>query len=288
MVHIVTDTTAGLSAAVVQRYQIPVIPQVVVFGTTSYREGVDLDIPGFLKQLKNARELPKTAAPAPEWFVEVFARLAPTGDPILCIHPSAEVSGTVRSALTAAMEFPGADIRVIDTRLIASPVASLVELAAEWAAAGESADVIEGRLRSFMARGRIYFLVPSLEYLIKGGRIGGASGLIGTVLQIKPILTFSDGHVEPYERVRTHRQALARLRDIVLEQIARNGQGYLTVMHAGVEDAGQALADELRTALALPSVPLHEVPPAVIVHGGPGILGAGFFVGEQRGRNANS
>jgi DegV family protein with EDD domain len=131
-----------------------------------------------------------------------------------------------------------------------------------------------------MARGRIYFLVPSLEYLIKGGRIGGASGLIGTVLQIKPILTFTTGHVEPFERVRTHKQALNRLREIVLEQIPRDGQGYLTVMHAGVPEAGQALADELGAALGLTTVPLHEVPPAVIVHGGPGILGAGFFVGE--------
>lgn len=280
MVRIVTDTTAGLSAAVVQRYQIPVIPQIVMFGTTSYREGVDLDIPSFLTQLKGARELPKTAAPPPEWFVETFNDLVPSGEPVVCIHPSADVSGTVRSALTAAMEFPGADIRVIDTRLIASPVATLVELAAQWAAEGATADTIESRLRSLMARGRIYFLVPSLEYLIKGGRIGGASGLIGTMLQIKPILTFTDGHVESYERVRTQKQALIRLREIVMTQIARDSTGYLTVLHAGVADAGQALADELGTALGLASVPLHEVPPAVIVHGGPGILGAGFFVGE--------
>ncbi len=278
MVRIVTDTTAGLSAAVAQRYQIPIIPQIVVFGTTSYREGIDMDIPAFLAQLKSSRELPKTAAPPPEWFVEAFDRLVPLGDPILCIHPSADVSGTVRSALTAAMEFPDADIRVIDTRLIASPVATLVELAGQWAADGETADTIEGRLRSMMARSRIYFLVPSLEYLIKGGRIGGASGLIGTVLQIKPILTFTDGHVESYERVRTQRQALVRLHEIVREQIPRDGSGYLTVMHAGVPDAGQALADELGGALGLSTVPLHEVPPAVIVHGGPGILGVAFFV----------
>lgn len=280
MVRIVTDTTAGLSAAVAQRYQIPVIPQIVVFGTTSYREGVEMDIPAFLTQLKTSRELPKTAAPPPEWFVETFTQLVPSGEPILCIHPSADVSGTVRSALTAAMEFPNADIRVIDTRLIASPVATLVELAAQWAAAGETADTIESRLRGFMARGRIYFLVPSLEYLIKGGRIGGASGLIGTMLQIKPILTFTEGHVESYERVRTQRQALMRLREIVLDQIPRTGSGYLTVMHAGVPDAGKALADELGAALGLAAVPLHEVPPAVIVHGGPGILGAAFFVEE--------
>ena len=280
MVRIVTDTTAGLSAAVVQRYQIPVIPQIVVFGTTSYREGAEMDIPAFLTQLKTARELPKTAAPPPEWFVETFAQLVPSGEPILCIHPSADVSGTVRSALTAAMEFPDADIRVIDTRLLASPVATLVELAAQWATDGETADTIESRLRGLMARGRIYFLVPSLEYLIKGGRIGGASGLIGTMLQIKPILTFTEGRVESYERVRTQRQALIRLREIVLEQISRTSTGYLTVMHAGVPDAGKALADELGAALSLATVPLHEVPPAVIVHGGPGILGAALFVGE--------
>jgi DegV family protein with EDD domain len=278
MVKIVTDTLSGLPAEFARRYNIPVIPQVIIFGTDSYLEGVEMDNATFMQRLKTSRELPKTAAPSPEMFVEEFQRLVPAGEPILCIHPSTEVSGTVRSAIVAAREFPGADIRVIDTRVVGSPLATMVQLAAEWAAAGDDADTIEARLREMTPRCRIYFVVATLEYLVKGGRIGGAAALLGSVLQIKPILTFRDGRVDQFERERTQKRALARLKELVLEQIPRDGSGYLSVMHAGVPDQGQALADDLGAQLNLPHVPILDVPPAIVTHGGPGILGVAFFV----------
>ncbi len=138
MVQIITDTTAGLPKLISTRYHIPVIPQIINFTDQSYYEGVDLDNQTFMRLLKAAKALPKTAAPPPELFVEQFQRLVPLGETILCIHPSSDVSGTVRSAQTAALEFPTADIRVIDTRTIGSSLATLVTLAAEKAAAGES------------------------------------------------------------------------------------------------------------------------------------------------------
>jgi DegV family protein with EDD domain len=277
MVRIITDTLSGLPAEFARRHNIPVIPQVIIFGTDSYREGIDMDNATFMQRLKMSRELPKTAAPSPEMFVEEFQRLVLAGEPILCIHPSTEVSGTVRSAIVAAREFPGADIRVIDTRVVGSPLATMVQLAAEWAAAGDEADTIEARLRAMTPRCRIYFVVATLEYLARGGRIGGAAALLGSVLQIKPILTFRDGRVDQFERERTQKRALARLKELVLEQIPRDG-GYLSVMHAGVPDQGQALADDLRAQLNLPHVPILDVPPAIVTHGGPGILGVAFFV----------
>ena len=139
-------------------------------------------------------------------------RLVPTGEPILCIHPSDEISGTVRSATVAAADFEGADIRIIDTRVIASPLATMVELAVKWANAGLDADTIEKRLRELPPRWRIYFMVPTLEYLARGGRIGGAAALLGSVLQIKPILALQGGRVESYEKERTKKRALARPR----------------------------------------------------------------------------
>jgi DegV family protein with EDD domain len=278
MVKIITDTLSGLPAEFARRYDIPIIPQIIVFGTQSFREGIDMDNAAFMRRLKTSRELPKTAAPPPEMFVAEFQRLAPTGEPILCIHPSNEVSGTVRAALVAAKEFPGADIRVIDTRIIGSPLATLVRLAAERAAAGDDADAVEAMLRAMMPRCRIYFLVATLEYLAKGGRIGGAAALLGSVLQVKPILAFSDGRVEQFERERTQKRAVARLKDLVLEQIPRDGSGYLSVMHAGVPEQGQALADDLAAQLSLSDVPVLDVPPAIVTHGGPGILGVAFFV----------
>jgi DegV family protein with EDD domain len=276
MVKIIADTTACLQPETTQKYAIPVIPQVINFGAESFLEGVDMGLDTFMQRLKTAPELPKTAAPPPELFIQEFERLVPSGEPILCIHPSTEVSGTVRSAQVAAAEFPQADIRVIDTRTIASPLATMVELAAQWASMGEDIDSIESRIKNMIPRCRIYFLVSTLEYLAKGGRIGGASALLGSVLQIKPILTFVDGQVNQFEKARTQKQAVSRLKELVIRQVPAS-DAYLTVMHAGVPEQGQALADDLKSKLGLAHVPIHHMPPAIITHGGPGILGVGFF-----------
>lgn len=277
MVNIITDTTSCLSAEFSQKYAIPIIPQIVSFGEESFYEGLQIDQETFLARLKATPTLPKTAAPPPELFTREFERLVPLGEPILCIHPSSEVSGTVRSAQVAAMDFPNADIRVIDTRLVAGPLASLVEQAALWAKEGLEVDTIQARLTNFVPRGRIYFLVATLEYLAKGGRIGGASALAGSVLQIKPILAIQQGRVEPYEKERTHKRALARLIEIVDQQYPRNSEGYLTVMHAGVPEQGAALASELSRILKIEPIPVYNMPPAIVTHGGPGILAVGFF-----------
>lgn len=277
MVKIVTDTTSCLHPEVAKRYDIPVIPQIVSFGEESYYEGEEIDFATFLQRLRTARELPKTAAPPPELFRKVFDQFVPLGEPILCIHPSAEVSGTVRSAQVAAQDYPNADIRVIDTRTIATPLGTMVELAAEWARQGADADTIVSRVQDLMRRCRLYFLVATLEYLARGGRIGGASYLVGSVLQIKPILTFQDGRVEVYEKERTQKRALARLQEIVLSQAPTDGKGYLTVMHSGVEEEARQVAETLGKALGQAEVPISPVPPAIITHGGPGVLGVAFF-----------
>lgn len=277
MVRIITDTTACLSPEVAKKYNIPVIPQIIHFGNDSFLEGVDMSIATFMMRLQTSADLPKTAAPSPESFIQVFQLIVPTGEPILCIHPSTEVSGTVRSATLAAQEFPGADIRVIDTRLIASPLATMVELAAEWAAAGKDVNTIEASIRAMMARCRLYFLVATLEYLAKGGRVGGAAAWMGSMLQIKPILTFRNGQVDVLEKERTHKRALARMKELVVSQYPKDKNGYLTVLHAGVKEQGQALAEQLGATLGVSHVPLHHMPPAIVTHGGPGILGVSFF-----------
>jgi DegV family protein with EDD domain len=277
MVRIVADTLACLKQDVIDKYHIPVIPQVIYFGSDSYLEGIDIDNSTFIQKLRSSKELPKTAAPPVELFVKEFERLVPLGDSILCIHPSSEVSGTVRSALTAAKEFPSADIRVIDTRLIGSPLGTLIQLAAEWAEIGVGADAIQARLEEMAPRCRIYFVVDTLEYLQRGGRIGGAQALLGSLLQIKPILTFEGGQVNQFEKERTHRQALIRLKKLVASQYPPQ-EGYLSVMHAGVPKQGQELAKELADQLGLSEVPVVDFPPAIITHAGPGVLAAAFFI----------
>lgn len=128
-----------------------------------------------------------------------------------------------------------------------------------------------------IARCRVYFLVATLEYMAKGGRIGGASALLAGVLQVKPILTLRDGRVEAYDKARTQRRAVSRLKGIILEQYPRGRDGYLSVMHGAVPDEAKALADDLAAALGVSSAPILDVPPAIVVHAGPGVLGVGFF-----------
>ena len=280
MVKIITDTTACLSPEIARRFEIPIIPQVINFGNESYYEGTQIDTETFLARLKTSRELPKTAAPPPDLFTKEFERLVPLGEPILCIHPSNEISGTVRSALVAKQDFPHADIRVIDTRTVATPLGTMVELCASWAQAGLDADTITNRLDSLIRRCRVYFLVATLDYLARGGRIGGAAHLLGSVLQIKPILALHDGKVDQYERERTHKRAVARLKEIVCDQAPLDGTGYLTVMHSDVLEEGQALAVDLARLANQAQIPVSNVPPAIVTHGGPGILGVGFFVKE--------
>jgi DegV family protein with EDD domain len=262
MTRIVADTTCGLTFQMAEQLQIPLIPQIIHFGEESFREGVDIDHATFMNKLRSGKELPKTAAPPPGDFLAVFEPLVRAGESIVCVHPSSEVSGTVRSALTAKQSFPNADIRIIDTRT---------------AKAGADADRVEQIVKEMMPRARIYFLVDTLEYLQRGGRIGGASALLGTILQIKPILTFRDGRVDQFERERTKKRALARIRAVVLSEAARGQDACLSLMHTGDPTEATELGNELRESLGIDDAMITELVPVVVTHAGPGTLGVGFF-----------
>jgi DegV family protein with EDD domain len=277
MTRIVADTTCGLAPAVAQRLGIPLIPQVITFGGDSFREGVDIDHATFMARLRTGKELPKTAAPYPGDFLGVFEPMARAEEGIVCIHPSSDVSGTVRSALTARESFPDVDIRVLDTRTIAGPLASIVLAADGLAKNGASADQVETLVREMMPRARIYFLVDTLEFLQRGGRIGGAAALFGTILQIKPILTFRDGRVDQFEKERTKKRALARIKEVVLAEAARGEHTHLTVMHSDAPAEAADLAEDLKGALGTNDAMIMDLVPAIVTHAGPGTLAVGFF-----------
>jgi DegV family protein with EDD domain len=280
MVKIITDTTSGLPRHLAEEYDILILPQIIIFGEEAYRDDTELDTPTFLEKLRAAPDLPKTAAPPPDLCIPIFERLVAEDHTIICLHPSTELSGTVRSATVASRDFPDADIRVVDTRTIAGPLAAMALLAAQWAREGADADTILARVQDLIARQRIYFVVDTLEYLHKGGRIGGATALLGGLLQVKPILTLRDGRVEPLEQQRTKRRALARLRELVSEECPRSADAHLCVMHADAAVEAQSMATDFAAALGVPEIPIYEMPPAVVVHAGPGVLGAGFFVAQ--------
>lgn len=279
MIKIVADTTSGLPLELAQAHDIPLLPQIIIFGEESYRDDTEMDTRMFLQRLRSSPTLPKTSAPPPALYTPIFEQLLAEGyRTIICLHPSSELSGTVRSALTAAQDFPGADIRVVDTRTIAAPLATVVLLAARWAREGVDADTIIARVQDMLARQRVYFVVDTLEYLHRGGRIGGAQALVGGILQIKPIFTLRDGRVEPFEQQRTQRRAIARLRELVLEECPPTPESHLAVMHADAEATARELADNFTAQLGIPDIPIYELPPAIATHAGPGVLAVSYFV----------
>lgn len=278
MTIIVADTTCSLPRGLLLDRGIPLIPQVVMFGEESYHDDKELDTATFLQQLKASATLPKTAAPEPPLYYPIYKDAQTKGESVIVVAPSAKVSGTVRSAEVAAQEFPGLDVRIIDSQTISCNLGSLVLVADDMAKAGKSPDEIEAKIREMIPRGRIYFLVDTLEYLQKGGRIGGAKALVAELLQIKPILQIAEGQVEPFEQQRTKKRALTRLVEVVVESCPGTDESYLSVMQVEAEAEAAALVDELKSHMPIPEIPVYELPPAIVVHGGPKTMGVGFFV----------
>lgn len=279
MVVIVADTTCGLPRDLIKQRGIPLIPQIVIFGKNYYHDDQEIDTPGFLRMLKDTPAPPTTSAPEPIMCYSIFGQAAERGDSVVVVAPSLKVSGTIRSALTAASDFPNIDIRIVDTQTVSGNLGSMVLVADDMANAGKSVDEIVQKLNEMIPRGRLYFLVNTLEYLAKGGRIGGAKKLLAELLQIKPILQVKNGQVEPFEQQRTKRRALARLVEVTAEGCKGGEEAHLCVIQVAAEKEAESLVQELRVKIPVPHIPIYKLPPAIVVHSGPGALGVGFFVG---------
>lgn len=278
MTIIVADTTCGLPRRLIAERCIPLIPQVVMFGEESYHDDKEFDTATFLSKLKASPALPKTAAPEPAFYFPIFEEAGKRGESVVIVAPTSKASGTVRSAETAAREFPGVDIRIVDTQTLSCNLASLVLVADDMAKAGKSADEIVAKLDYMIPRGRLYFLVDTLEYLAKGGRIGGAKKLLAELLEIKPILQVKDGQVESFEQHRTKRRALARLVEVVAESCPGGEDAHLCVLQVEAEKEAQALVVELQSRVPISHIPIYQLPPAIVVHAGPKAMGVGFFL----------
>ena len=278
MTIIVADTTCGLPRQLLADRCIPLIPQIVTFGEESFHDDKDLDTATFLRKLKAYPTLPKTSAPEPSLYYPIFAEAQRKGESVVVVAPTGKASGTVRSAETAARDFPTLDIRVVDTQTVSCNLGSLVLVADDLAKAGKSADEIVARLNDMIPRGRIYFLVDTLEYLAKGGRIGGAKKLLAELLEIKPILQVKGGQVEPFEQQRTKKRALARLVEVVTTSCKGGEAAHLCVLQVEAEKEAQALVEELKTKVPVSQIPVYELPPAIVVHAGPKAMGVGFFI----------
>ncbi len=277
MIRIIADTTCSLPQPVLKDHNIPLLPQIIVFGDESFRDDTEIDTETFFKKLRASASLPKTAAPPPSLYTEIFKKFADQGDTVFVITPSADISGTFRSASVAASDFPQADFRILDSRTVAGGLGQFVLQAWEWITRGMDANTLEKCLTEMISRNRTYVVVNTLEYLYKGGRIGGARALFGSLLQIKPILTLKDGHLEPVETQRTKKRAVARMQELVILDCPRSKDSRLTICHCDALDEATELARSLSTKLRIADIPIYEAPPAIVVHAGPKILSVSFF-----------
>jgi len=281
MIHIIADTTSTIPPQKAAELGIAYLPQIIVFQENSYRDDTEIDSTTFLTKLRASNTLPKTAAPPPALYTPIFEALATPENTLIIITPSSEVSGTFRSATVAAQDFPNADIRIIDSRTIASGLASIVIQAVEWVNQGLSADSVEANIRDMCSRNHVYFVVDTLEYLYKGGRIGGAQMLFGSILQVKPILKLQDGKTQPVESQRTQKRAFARLKEIITAECPRSEKAFLTIGQGDALADAQKFAEDLKQILGVKDIPIYELPPAILVHAGPGVLSFSFFAEES-------
>ena len=281
MIKIIADTTCGLPLDTLKQAGIETLPQIITFGTETFRDDTEMDTNSFLEKLRASKNLPGTTAPPPALYAPIYERILAAGDTALVITPSAKVSGTFRSATVAANEFKTDQIHVIDSNTVAGGLGSLVLAAKQWADAGLTIVEVKENVTEMSSRERLFFLVPTLEYLHKGGRIGGASKLVGTLLKIVPILTIREGQVEPFDKVRTVKQAVRTIVDLTAEYCKDNPEAYLTVSECDSEPLLTQVTQELTAATGIQEIPRYIVPPAIVVHGGPGLIETSCFIARN-------
>lgn len=274
-VAIVTDTAADLTPADARRTGIVVVPLTVTFGTDTFRGGIDLSTEDFWRRMTAPdAPFPKTAAPSAGEFKTAFEGCFAAGaDAIVCVDVGSSLSGTYQSAVTAAGLLPGREIHVVDSGTASMGVGLLAFLGAEMAEAGESAASIASAVRSRTVDVDLFVGLDTLEYLKRGGRISGSRAAVGTLLQVKPIITVRDGVVEQADRVRTRSKVRAR----VIELLAATPVERVAILHTmsdDVESFRTELLDRLSVTLSADRLTVQPIGPSVGPHIGPGALGA--------------
>lgn len=277
-VAIVTDSTCDLPGELVEQYKIQVVPQILIMGERTWQDGVDIDPPAFYELLRTSSDFPSSSQPSVVTFQEVFSRLSEEVDGIVAAVVSDELSGTLNSAQMAAANLPDVPIEVIDTRAVSMQLGFIVLAAARAAAAGASLQAVADTVRDMIGGVTIYFVVDTLEYLHRGGRIGAAARLFGTALSLKPVLTIDDGIVTPVTKVRTRRKARDKVLDLVQDALAGQKGAQMAVLHIAAPDEAGQFMEQLETRFRPAELICTECGPVVGTHAGPGTLGVAFYV----------
>ena len=271
-VHLVCDSTADLGPAYYPTHAVEMVPLRIIFGDQEFRDQVELSTADFYHRMRAGGPHPRTSQPPPGDFEEVFRRLGKDGDTVICTTISSDLSGTAGSAMQARQSLPELDIRVVESKSCGPAHGAAVDMAVAIRDRGGSADAIVSAIERLRATQRLVFTVENLEYLRRGGRIGTARALLGTVLSIKPILGFIDGKVQALDQVRTYQRALDRLVQELASAVRLWGKTVATLAHADNREVAEALA--LKVAAVTGEAPqIVEVDAVLGCHVGPGAFG---------------
>jgi DegV family protein with EDD domain len=275
VVRIVTDSTADLSPAQQSQMGITVVPLNVHFGDQVFRDRVDISGAEFFRRLKASSQMPRTSQPSVGVFEDSFRQLLKGGDEVVAVVLSAKVSGTYNSALMAAQAVDSDRIEIVDSQSASMTEGFMALEAARLAQQGAGRKEVAEHARSLIPKGRILVAVDTLTYLERGGRIGKAQALLGSLLNVKPIITLRDGEVHPLGRARSRAQALDRL----VEMLRKDGKvSHLAVMHGGAAAEAEQLRNRVAPDYPDLEVTITETGPVLGTHTGPGVIGFTYLV----------
>ncbi|MBM7649353.1 DegV family protein with EDD domain [Bacillus ectoiniformans] len=273
---IVTDSTAYLPKELRDQLNIHMIPLSVVFGEEIFREELDITEEAFYEKVRTEEKLPTTSQPPIGEFVKLYEELSKEYDAVVGVYLSSGISGTFQTSQSAAELVEGLDVRSFDSELSCGPQAFYVLRAAELANEGKGPDEIMAELTDMQPSVRAYFMVDDLNHLKRGGRLSGAQALIGGLLQVKPILHFSEKKIVPFEKIRTSKKALKRVEDLFAEEYQKGEPLDATVIHGNREVEGQAWMEKLQAQFPEANFRLTYFGPVVGTHLGEGSFGLGW------------
>jgi DegV family protein with EDD domain len=273
---IITDSLASIPPDLLKKYNIETALQILIWGEETLLDGVDITAKQFYERLATADVMPTTSQATVGAFVKLFDPHVAKGTPILAILVSDELSGTIQSAETAKGEFPDATIEIVDSKAVSMAQGYQVLAAARAASEGKSFDEVVELARRAADHVGVLFVVDTLEFLHRGGRIGGAKKLLGTALSLKPVLQLQNGAVEPLENVRTKSKAKARILDLVEERLDGKSRVRLAALHANAEDEAQALLESMLQRCDAVETHMTLVSPVIGTHAGPGTVGIAY------------
>lgn len=280
-VAIVIDSTAHIPKEYIARYNLTVVPQVLIWGQETFEDGVNIQPDEFYRRLATAKVMPTTSQVSVPNMQKAFSTLLDQGYDVLGIFVSSKLSGTFQSAVQTRDALPKGreKIEIVDSLSTAMAMGFQALAAARAAADGASLADCKALAEESRAHTGVYFVVDTLEFLHRGGRIGGAQRLLGTALNLKPILAVHDGKVEPVERIRTKRKAMDRLVEIIVEQCHGKVPVRLATLHANAHADAQEVLDNASKTLNVTEEIFTEVSPVVGAHTGPGTVGLAYMAG---------